>query len=135
MKQCYNCKSVTTYKSPSRGWEEWRFDKDKNRYCLKCYNRLIYIPSHKEQRKIWAKKTREGQKGRRIYYRGKRFVVKTIVRTGLCAVCNDGIGHSITHLHHELYDDNNFLKHTVELCPKHHREASIRLGQFRGRWG
>jgi hypothetical protein len=48
-------------------------------------------------------------------------------RKGMCQPCGKT---GYTHLHHEQYDDNDILKHTIELCPGCHAKKSWRLGQI-----
>jgi len=126
---CDNCGSNKTYVD-RHGWVAWRMV-DGKRFCMKCYAKT---PKHKEDRKPWDMISRENsrikRKLNRFYYKGKRLWSDSIVRTGQCKRCGR-IG-GLTHLHHEEYDDENPLAHTMELCPRCHRERSVELGQFHG---
>jgi len=68
--------------------------------------------------------------GRRITFKGKRFMLKENPRTGICSNCNKSVNNGEikkTHMHHEKYDENNPLAHTIELCAGCHSKTHARL--------
>jgi hypothetical protein len=63
----------------------------------------------------------------RIKFKGREIFIKNNPRKGIYQQCGKT---GYTHLHHEQYDDNDILKHTIELCPGCHAKESCRLGDF-----
>jgi hypothetical protein len=62
----------------------------------------------------------------RIAFKNKRPIVKFNPRIGVCNLCRAvvGIDCKITHMHHEQYDPENPLKHTIELCVSCHKKKA-----------
>jgi len=63
-------------------------------------------------------------RARMFTYKGKRIPLENIARTGVCSACDSTDKQTV--LHHTQYDDNDMLKHTIELCvschtTEHHR--------------
>ncbi len=55
----------------------------------------------------------------KVVYKGPTLTLDHDPRIGICSRCRavariDCIG---THMHHEIYDDNDPLANTIELCP------------------
>ena len=61
----------------------------------------------------------------KIRFGGKQIRTNEVVRTGKCSKClrrvEDG-EIKVTHMHHEQYDSNNPLAHTIELCVRCHNK-------------
>ena len=73
-------------------------------------------------------KRRLGLKKSWVSYKGKTIPLDFEPRTGICLDCGKYGEHN--QLHHEAYDDNDPLNHTVELCQSchgfRHRKARMR---------
>ena len=127
-KVCSRCGSNKTYVWPPRGWPEWRFDKEGNRLCLKCYQLKVYIPSNREKVRGWQKKTNAKFNPRRFLFKDVRKSAGKVPRKGECQLCHKK---GITHLHHEEYDEADPLAHTIELCLSCHTKRNWDLEQYR----
>jgi hypothetical protein len=125
---CGNCYKSIRYKASRKGKMDKRFIKDipKDRtcancnslhtnlnqwhkisngfLCVRCYARLIGSPL---------------KNGCYILFKGKAIYFDYSPRTNLCCICNEF--YERTNLHHFLYDDNNPLENTIEVCPRCHR--------------
>jgi hypothetical protein len=69
-----------------------------------------------------------------ISFKGKIVYLDSDPRIGVCTRCRYVVGqiHKVTgkvykntHLHHEQYDENNAVAHTIELCSPCHRKADF----------
>lgn len=80
--------------------------------CSRCRNKLILNPK-------WHNINNK----KRIRFKEKIISIKNNPRKGYCSRCSNNIFDGSckrTHMHHELYDVNNVLNNTIELCPKCH---------------
>ena len=64
-------------------------------------------------------------KSRRFEFLGKTLLAESNPRINVCSNCGRVVGDEIkrTNIHHKLYDTQNPLAHTVELCVGCHRKA------------
>jgi hypothetical protein len=116
-KICYACGSTTTRIfnrkniGPHNPWF-YNYDRDNNVLCFSCYRKFISYP-------ITLARTR----GKRLHFRGREIYLSENPKTGTCQVCNRSISKDEikkTDMHHEEYDDNDPLAHTIELCVNCH---------------
>lgn len=123
---CSKCGSNKTYirKDGNHKGPRWRFDEAGNRLCDKCYKHFVYNPSL-TRIGFWKEYHRTH---RVIRFKQKYARVATDIRKHLCSKCGKK---GLTHLHHEKYDEQNILAHTVELCASCHAKENHRLA---GRW-
>jgi len=63
-------------------------------------------------------KRKLGLKKSWVSYKGKTVTLNFEPRKGICSICEKEDEHTI--LHHEQYDDNDPLAHTIEVCVKCH---------------
>jgi len=118
---CYACGSIRTNFN-SKGKPNWflNLDLDKNvvgMLCQSCYQSVIRVPAL----------TAKGYYKQYIRFKDEQIHVGKFVREGLCQHCGKT---GYTHLHHEQYDIENILRHTIELCPSCHAKESWRLDAF-----
>src|SRR5262245_30696961 len=108
----------------------------------KAYDKEIYQKKkqyYKDKSKKWKKENPERseeliQNWRKenltkyIVYKGKRIFLQYSPRTGVCSECGavKGINCKRTSIHHEVYDDNDPIAHTVELCNGCHNKERTR---------
>jgi hypothetical protein len=117
---CFACGTTKTYRD-KRNIRHWRINRDDNgnelqALCMNCWSRYIQNPiTHAKHNKM------------RIHYKGKDICLSFNPRKGICTKCGK---EGKTQLHHEEYDDNDVLAHTVELCVSCHSKRSIELGQY-----
>ena len=113
--------SNSTYKFKGI-YEDWRHDpNNKNKWmCKKCHTKYISDPKRKPD---WQQKYHKIFNPRQMYFKNKSITLKFNPRIGVCNLCRAiaGLDCKITHIHHEKYDQNDPLKHTIELCPRCHR--------------
>ncbi len=118
--ECLGCGTKRTYRDKT-GRYQWRVNRDSTGktldvLCLWCWAKYIQNPiTHAKHNKM------------RIHYKGRDICLSFNPRKGICSKCNK-VGK--TQLHHEEYDDNDVLAHTVELCVSCHSKRSIELGQY-----
>lgn len=65
---------------------------------------------------------------RMISFKGKRIVLKEKPRTGYCEQCSNNIFDETckrTSMHHFIYDENDPLKNTIELCNSCHQTLHL----------
>ena len=110
---CSICKSDKTYMIKGM-YPNW-YHIDGELLCKHCYDANVYVAD-----RSWSTK--------RIRFKDKVFILNDTPRTGTCSKC--GKTDCKTDLHHEEYDDNDILAHTIELCISCHSKRSIELGQF-----
>ena len=88
----------------------------KNCYNIRCRDPKKYKPSQDKSDKKWRLK--------RIKFLGKTIYVSEN-RTNVCTKCGRKYPEELTQqtcMHHEIYDHQNPLAHTIELCkPCHNR--------------
>lgn len=117
---CVNCNSKETVihriKTKTKGivlQEDWRIVGKNMIMCLRCFNRIF-------KKDILMRKNR-----RKFRFKDKIIVTKTEVhRIGVCNLCRAVVKFDCkrTSLHHEKYDDNNMLNHTLEVCDSCHNK-------------
>ena len=95
-------------------YPEWRRDSLGHWICRRCYQQIInpiYNPIYSNI-----------HNPRRLTYKGKVIRMKNARRIGVCNWCRavTPFDCAKTELHHEQYDDNNPLAHTIEICPRCH---------------
>jgi len=94
------------------------------------YNRE-YTKNHPEVRQKFLDTHPDYQKNankKQIRFKGKSTYLGYNPRIGVCSKCGKSVKDSeinYTHLHHLKYDDNNPVKHTIELCIPCHRKEHI----------
>jgi hypothetical protein len=120
---CAACDSTTTYVYHN-GNEQWHTH-DGYWLCHKCFEKYVHSPVYGPVRN---EKWNPINGPRRQMYKYRQVVHKQIPRKGICERC--GVTNKRTNLHHEEYDDNNPLAHTVELCASCHMKTSWELGQL-----
>lgn len=109
---CIICKQNVTYIS-KKGYEHWHvYINPAGRICHKCYQNSDY---NKKLRKSWSKRSSQ----KRITFKNKRVYITFNPRTGICTNCGK---QGKTNMHHEKYDENNPLNHTIELCVSCHKK-------------
>jgi len=119
-RKCFKCGSSETYKKYNRNPVWYRFLKDDQFICNKCRNNLVTNPK-------WNSINSPITNPRRIAFKGRRVHLGYNPRTGTCSRCKRSVKEGdikFTHIHHDLYDPNNPLANTRELCAschaKHH---------------
>lgn len=115
--RCY-CKHVKHLKNKEQ----------ENQYCKEYYNK------NKEYfKEYFAKRTKEYVKNnnsKRLKYKDKQIRIKQNIKTGYCSRCSNNIydgSCNLTSLHHIRYNDDDPLKHTIELCNPCHRKQHINI--------
>lgn len=119
--RCSICKSTETYVNPA-GTHVWRIV-DGQYVCKKCSNQNETL-----ERPEWHSFIK------RIRFKDKQVTTDKIVRLGVCSVCRRSVAAGEvkrTAMHHIIYDANNPLDHTVEVCNKCHSAYHGR-GTFAG---
>ena len=103
--------------------------------CKKCRNQQNRDPLRgKLTRDRLSKKWNPINNLRRIKFLGKSILLKENPRTGVCTNCGRKYPGELkrqTSMHHETYDRQNPLEHTVELCVSCHnklRNSKARVG-------
>lgn len=126
MRICYNCNSDATY-IDKKGYSHW-YKHNGDYLCEKCHARLITNPKWNPiHDKIYGPSRNKKYNPRQMMFNGKMILLKENPRKGICEWCNRK---GLTHMHHTRYDDNDPLKHTVELCPSCHAKESHRLANL-----
>lgn len=91
-------------------------------------NRLEILQKRKQNRQQNPIKFQNRDK-KRILFKTTRLPTANIPRTGFCTLCpNNTYDNSCekTQLHHFIYDCNDALAHTIEVCPGCHRKLHKR---------
>jgi hypothetical protein len=79
----------------------------------------------REIKRRWKRRNQEFIKHdgkRRLFFKGKTLWLKQH-KLGICKICRRTIESGIikrTNMHHILYDSNDPLKHTIEVCIRDH---------------
>jgi hypothetical protein len=135
-RECHACGSTSSINVTS-GKINWcvNYDAAGNEIgvlCLKCYSRYIGAPKYnketnKKYNPIWNPITRN----RTLDYRGHTKLFHFDIRCGVCTWCRAvaGIDTDHTSLHHDenMYDYDNPLRYTIELCTRCHNKETFRL--------
>ena len=121
-RECYACGATTSYIDKS-GLMHWRFNYDATGraihvLCSRCNNRYIENPLRNPI-----------AQHKRITFGESRISLSHNPRTGFCSKC--GRTDIQTHMHHEQYDLNDPVAHTVELCCQLSHEAIARIKAIR----
>jgi hypothetical protein len=106
-RECYACGSSKT-RVDKTGRRHWAINRgiEDSVLCSKCdYHYIRGFGRHVPQLK----------------YKGKSITLKHNPRTGFCSKCGN-VG--ITDIHHQQYDDNDVLAHTIELCHSCHSKIT-----------
>lgn len=84
-------------------------------WCKRCHSRLVDDPK-------WNPSMSKIHNPRRLTYKGKVVRLEKPPRIGVCNWCRAVIPFDCerTQMHHEQYDDDNPLAHTIEICPLCH---------------
>ena len=102
---------------------------EKSRYgyqnhCKKCHNRRCRDPlKYRASRDRALKKWNKINHPKQIGFLGKNILLKENPRTNVCTKCGHKYPEDLkqqTCMHHEKYDPENPLAHTVELCKSCH---------------
>ena len=107
----------------------WLHNRDEN-------NNTIHLICNACRQSIFIKdqKIRLGKiyKSKQIYFKTKCINIGYEPRVGVCNWCRAvaGFDTKSTHMHHEVYDSNDFTKNTIELCISCHRIETIRVRQM-----
>ena len=112
-RSCYACGATTSNKN-KHGSEYWyRNFPHKDFLCHHCYNYIL-----RKEYRLKNQQSRIVFKGKRVYHALK------IIRIGICNLCRAVVGFDCkrTNMHHEEYDNENVLKHTIEVCPSCHKK-------------
>lgn len=113
--RCVACDSTESHKDirSSGIYENW-YGHDGCHMCNRCFAQYVGNPSRdKSKFRKWNSITNK----KRMWFKGKRIVVKRNPRKGKCLYCGK---EGYTHMHHIEYIDDNPLEHTIELCPSCH---------------
>lgn len=122
---CPACDSTETM-IDKHNYEHWH-KHDNDWLCHKCYMKYVMNPIHSPK---WSAIRNPLNAPRRFNYKGKLAYLPKTPRKGICSQCGAvrGIDCKRTSLHHQEYDDNDILAHTIELCnschTKHHRSLN-----------
>lgn len=101
----------------------WNHNLEGQRVCHKCYRRFIWKGYKKS-----VQKNNNRQTPLKIYFKNRRITLKENPRSGICSICGK-LGK--TDMHHFLYDNNDPLKYTQELCAGCHAKESLRSEQIK----
>ena len=130
VKKCTICGSTTTYLRNGK-WEEW-YHWEGKLMCSKCYakrNAKRYRQNNPEKVKTADRRKQE----RILYFKGREIRLKYPPRRGICSKCGRSVVKGEikkTNIHHEKYDENNPLAHTIELCVSCHVQVHKKLRQI-----
>jgi hypothetical protein len=96
-------------------YPQWYSDGMGGYHCKPCRARLVDHPK-------WNLVNLKIHNERRLTYKGKVVRLKEAPRIGVCNWCRavPPFDCAKTQIHHEQYDDENPLAHTIEVCPKCH---------------
>jgi len=115
-RECYMCNNSNTWVS-SKGHSAWYFFGGKP-FCHKCHAKIFKIFNPEKIKELNAK-----YNPRKIVFKDKRILLKENPRKGICHDCGRSVSKKeiqVTNMHHEKYDENDPLAHTVELCAACH---------------
>lgn len=129
---CYACGSEET--RIKRRYDilyyDWLANIDRNidvihYLCAKCADHYIRRPKRKAYFDIKNLETHRKHSPMRMNYKGKILNLDHNPRIGVCNWCRAVVPFDCmrTGLHHEVYDDANPLKHTIELCNRCHNKT------------
>ena len=90
--------------------------------CSGCYARIVQQPEWRKRNPEMVIEQQKKFRPRTLNYRGRRILFTRPIRSGICSYCGKYRGHNGTAMHHERYDDDDPLAHTIELCRSCHRK-------------
>jgi hypothetical protein len=122
-KVCYGCGSDKTYAQKhtnGRLQYHWYANPPIGWLCEKCNNTYVKNPK-------WHPITNR----RRIWYGGRQVYVEEEHKIGVCNWCRAvaPFDCKYTGRHHELYDNKDPMKHTIEICFACHRTTFKKRGK------
>lgn len=132
---CSNCGSNTTFIRKHNNSPLWHIVNGNEIWCSKCYGREI---TAKKWNKIYGNK----YKSRRITFMDKRIYMPEDHRTYRCAICKKSVGDEYINYrkkkaiikqidkHHIVYNPEEPLKDTIELCASCHGKITIKKIQI-----
>lgn len=104
--------------------------------CKKCQNRMVrtrWKPSRDRLNKKWNPINHPINDPKAIEFLGKRIYLKENPRTNICSKCDRKYPEELkqqTCIHHEIYDPENILAHTTELCKSCHMKLHHKIRQI-----
>ncbi len=116
MKKCAACDLTKTYLEKD-GYAHWR-SHDNDWYCNTCYCKYIRV---QDKEKITT------YNRRKIRFMDTFIYLNENPRKGICELCGY---QGLTHMHHEKYNIDNPLAHTIELCASCHAKQGHKLKQI-----
>lgn len=88
--------------------------------CRECFNAMSRVGGKYYERVAEYKHNRQDSiSKRRIRFKDKRIYFPFKIRDGICSICGKKYPEDLdrrTILHHEKYDEQNPLNHTIEVC-------------------
>lgn len=123
---CTNCGSNhTVITAPINGRKfphhRWYRDDKRGFWCNSCYHKITDDPIKVKERNQ-----------RRMLFKNKIIHVSENPRTGVCSLCGK---EGRTSMHHIEYNDDDPLKHTIEICNSCHMKESMKIHNVRSlRW-
>lgn len=107
---CYACGSDKTYVRKN-GYLKWYPNPPIGWLCSKCYTKYIAMSKWRPKYNL-----------RLLKFKDKKVLAERPVRIGVCNWCRAVVPFDCkrTNIHHEVYDDSDVLKHSIEVCASCH---------------